>query len=672
MATPQAKFNITAENRTRRAVQQAEDSMRRLGRTVGDVAGTIGRIGAVTGAAAGGLAYMTDRTLDSVQQLERLADTTGFSAERIQELRFAFRATGGDVERLDDNLGEMSQRMGEAISEAKRTGGEVGEMGEGFIEAGLSIQQLENMAPEQVFQRVIRAMAQAETQTEALSIAAKTFGDEGGRAMVAFAREGADRIERLTERAREMGVVMDEDVVAGASEAADQLDTLKQILTTQFTAAIAQLGPDIAEFTGELAENPEVIKDFAADVATLAGNMATLAEKAATATGELSDLVDIASGNPGLEQQIEDQRMLVKEARSNLESLQDPGFLRSMSQGLGLDMSEEEARRQLEQRARRLTALLTMQRQRTEGLPGPFGGRSQNESDIPDSPDTGGATPDRDGRGTTPQPGMTGIDLQAARERADKFDRIWSEAVRKQHAMHESVAEENAEAYRTLDEEWAKAQKQFARLEEQTQEGSESMADAMKNAIEGWGNRFSAELNQALWESENTFDSILESFGKMITQIIIQKRLVEPVLSGFGIGGGETTTGSAHSGGIVGSLNETRTVSPAVFAGAERFHGGGLVGDERPIVAKEGEGVFTPEQMRALAPVSASGGGKTEVHIHGAPEGTETERSQTPDGGERLDVWLDNVMAEKAGDPGSRFRRRLDASTNVRSNLAVN
>lgn len=89
--------------------------------------------------------------------------------------------------------------------------------------------------------------------------------------------------------------------------------------------------------------------------------------------------------------------------------------------------------------------------------------------------------------------------------------------------------------------------------------------------------------------------------------------LLGPILSGIGgmLGGGGGSSfgvGAAymdgafmHAGGIVGGVPSFyRPVNPAVFHGAPRFHGGGIVGDEVPIIAKRGEGVFTPEQMRSM------------------------------------------------------------------------
>ena len=61
--------------------------------------------------------------------------------------------------------------------------------------------------------------------------------------------------------------------------------------------------------------------------------------------------------------------------------------------------------------------------------------------------------------------------------------------------------------------------------------------------------------------------------------------------------GGETAARASH-GHVRGS-----TVPPAIFDGAPRFHSGGIAGlrpEEVPVIVRRGEGIFTPEQMRAM------------------------------------------------------------------------
>ncbi|MCV2349337.1 phage tail length tape measure family protein [Paucibacter sp. Y2R2-4] len=74
----------------------------------------------------------------------------------------------------------------------------------------------------------------------------------------------------------------------------------------------------------------------------------------------------------------------------------------------------------------------------------------------------------------------------------------------------------------------------------------------------------------------------------------------------FSNGGGEAAATVAHTGAIMGA-GEGRAASFPVntWAGARRYHTGGLAHDEVPAILQRGEGVFTKGQMRALAPVEA-------------------------------------------------------------------
>lgn len=55
-----------------------------------------------------------------------------------------------------------------------------------------------------------------------------------------------------------------------------------------------------------------------------------------------------------------------------------------------------------------------------------------------------------------------------------------------------------------------------------------------------------------------------------------------------------------HTGGIVGDA----PMMSSPYAGFPKFHTGGLTSKETPAILEKGEGVFTEEQMRAMAPVN--------------------------------------------------------------------
>ena len=105
-----------------------------------------------------------------------------------------------------------------------------------------------------------------------------------------------------------------------------------------------------------------------------------------------------------------------------------------------------------------------------------------------------------------------------------------------------------------------------------------------------------------------------------------------------------------HTGGIVGKEGMTRMVTPEMFAGATKYHDGGVAGlksDEVPTILQKGEGVFTKEQMKAMGNSKAN---VTVNVINNTQEQVTAQQSQPRFDGEKmiLDVVLKNM-----NQPGS-------------------
>ena len=118
-----------------------------------------------------------------------------------------------------------------------------------------------------------------------------------------------------------------------------------------------------------------------------------------------------------------------------------------------------------------------------------------------------------------------------------------------------------------------------------------------------------------------------------------------PMIGDFPVSSGPTAF--AHGGGVIGrDAFPARMVDPAVFDRAARYHRGGIVGGERPIVARSGEGVFTPGQMQALAPVPDA---RPVVHVAvnvrntapGARASADVRRG--PGGDLTLDIMIERI-----------------------------
>ena len=123
-----------------------------------------------------------------------------------------------------------------------------------------------------------------------------------------------------------------------------------------------------------------------------------------------------------------------------------------------------------------------------------------------------------------------------------------------------------------------------------------------------------------------------------------------PMIGDFPVSSGPTAF--AHGGGVIGrDAFPARMVDPAVFDSATRYHRGGIVAGERPIVARSGEGVFTPGQMQALAPVSdARPVVNVAVNVRNTAPGTRASADvrREPGGDLTLDIMIEQVEGRMA------------------------
>lgn len=151
-----------------------------------------------------------------------------------------------------------------------------------------------------------------------------------------------------------------------------------------------------------------------------------------------------------------------------------------------------------------------------------------------------------------------------------------------------------------------------------------------KNAFQGMEDALVEFVKTGKLDFKSLADAIITDLIRMQIQASITAPLsgaLNAFVGSFFGSAGSATTGTsaqaispaptsvmvAHSGGVLGGDSfAARAVSPSVFDGASRFHTGGVVGSEMPIIAQRGETVFTPGQMAALGGALQS---KPEVNV---------------------------------------------------------
>lgn len=141
---------------------------------------------------------------------------------------------------------------------------------------------------------------------------------------------------------------------------------------------------------------------------------------------------------------------------------------------------------------------------------------------------------------------------------------------------------------------------------------NEQFASGLTNAIDGF-----------IQGTQSAGDALRQFFADMLrwlARAIIQWTILKAIQnSGFGGAvSGAVNAGVNHTGGVVGQTASRRRVPVAAFAGAVRYHSGGIAGlksNEVPTILEKGEEVITRNDPRHTANGGASGSSPLQVKI---------------------------------------------------------
>lgn len=136
-----------------------------------------------------------------------------------------------------------------------------------------------------------------------------------------------------------------------------------------------------------------------------------------------------------------------------------------------------------------------------------------------------------------------------------------------------------------------------------------------------WGKGLSGALTSAFRSAEDAianfvtggkidFKALADSILADITRIAVRSAILGPLANALGGGsgglfggGGGLFAGIFHQGGVAGGPAQQRLVPALAFAGAPRFHDGGVAGlraDEVPAILQRGEMVLSRAQLAAI------------------------------------------------------------------------
>jgi hypothetical protein len=185
--------------------------------------------------AAGAVVAAVKDVTAAMDEIGKKADAIGIGTDALQELRAAAVSAGVSQGGLDRALEQLSKRLGEA---EQGTGTAV----KALESMGLTAQELTGIPLDDALGVIADRFAKLEDATDKTAAATQLFGREGV-AMVNVLKGGASELEKSRQRFRDLGVVIDEELIRSAEEMQDRFDAATTVIGAQFSTVLGRLAP---------------------------------------------------------------------------------------------------------------------------------------------------------------------------------------------------------------------------------------------------------------------------------------------------------------------------------------------------------------------------------------------------------------------------------------------
>ena len=176
-------------------------------------------VAAVTAAAAAvavKLADTANEAADYGDNVDKMSQKLGLSAEAYQEWDFIMQHSGSDVDKMSASMKKLADAVQQPTKESTAA----------FEKLGISIEDAANMSQEDLFAKTITELQKMESGTERTALANDLLG-KSAMDLGALLNTSAEDTEAMRQQVRELGGVMSDDAVKSAAQFKDSLQNMK-------------------------------------------------------------------------------------------------------------------------------------------------------------------------------------------------------------------------------------------------------------------------------------------------------------------------------------------------------------------------------------------------------------------------------------------------------------
>lgn len=233
-----AKISLDSQE-YEKGIGSAKSSFSALGSTIASGAKTIGKVGVAAftaiGTAIGGattaLISNAKETAAYADNIDKLSQKMGFSAEAFQEWDFIAQHSGTSIDAIKGSIMKLDKAL-ESDTDA-------------WEKLGLSQEELLGMSSEEKFEATVKALQGVTDETEKAALAEEVFG-KSYQEMMPLLNTSAEETEAMKEQVHELGGVMSDEAVKAGAQFQDSLQNLNTAMSGMKNNLMAEFLPSLS------------------------------------------------------------------------------------------------------------------------------------------------------------------------------------------------------------------------------------------------------------------------------------------------------------------------------------------------------------------------------------------------------------------------------------------
>lgn len=249
----------------------------------------IAAMAAAATAAVGSIINAAGAAAEYGDNIDKMSQKLGMSAESYQEWDFIMQHSGSDIDKMTSSMNKLADAVQEPTDKATAA----------FEKLGISIEDAQKMSQEELFNQTITALQKMESGTERTALANDLLG-KSAMDLGALLNTSAEETEAMRQQVHDLGGVMTDEAVKTSAAYQDSLQNVKTAIggiTRNIGSSFMPSMIKIMDSTAEVASgNKAAIKDVERGIMGFVNELGKTADKlAAVADKMLPMLVNAIS-----------------------------------------------------------------------------------------------------------------------------------------------------------------------------------------------------------------------------------------------------------------------------------------------------------------------------------------------------------------------------------------